>query len=121
MQTRREALGFGAGAVTSLVLDSGNRATESKIVAVTEQDVEPILERNKELRSMEQKSDWGRHIASIPNVIITKWLNEEWASGNTELRPFTKPFDELVAKKLRDPEWAYLRTDGVSHRVGYGQ
>ena len=48
-------------------------------------DVEPILERNKELRSIAQKSDWGRHVASIPNIILTKWLNEEWAKGNTTL------------------------------------
>lgn len=105
---------------TSLTLARGVKPTDSKIIAATEQDVEPILERNKMLRSMEQKSEWGRHIASIPNVILTKWLNEQWAAGNTQLRPFTKPFDELVARKLRDPEWAYLRTDMKSHRVGFG-
>lgn len=75
------------------------------------QDVEPILERNKVLRSMPQRSDWGRHIAIIPNVILTRWLNEEWARGNTTIRLFGEEMDRLVARKLQDPEWAYLRVD----------
>lgn len=75
------------------------------------QDVEPILERNKMLRGEEQRSDWGRHVASIPNVIYVKWLDEEHARGNTSLRMFTPEFDLIVQKKLQDPEWAYLRTD----------
>ena len=82
--------------------------SEKLIIAHSLQDVEPILEHNKALRSMPQKSDWGRHIASIPNVILTKWLNE---ANSPTLRMFSKEFDELVAKKLRDPDWAYLRTD----------
>jgi hypothetical protein len=85
--------------------------SEKLIIAHTVQDVEDILERNKTLRSMPQKSDWGRHIASIPNVILVMWLNEAYALGNTELRMYTKEFDELVARKLKDPEWKYLRTD----------
>jgi hypothetical protein len=80
------------------------------------QDVGPILERNKALRSEPQRSDWGRHIASIPNVIITRWMNE------TGVMPFTKEFDEIIARKLRDPEWAYLRTDNadVQGFMGFG-
>jgi len=75
------------------------------------QDVEAILERNKQLRSMPQKSDWGRHIGTIPCVILEKWLNDEYARGNVSLRMFSSEFDQLVAMKLRDPEWKYLRTD----------
>jgi hypothetical protein len=82
------------------------------------QDVEPILEANKQLRSMEQRSDWGRHVAEIPNVIYVKWLDEEHARGNTSLRLFTPEFDAIVQKKLQDPEWAYLRTD-CSHVNGW--
>jgi hypothetical protein len=96
---------------TDVLLDRADR----RIIAVTTQDVEPILERNKLLRSMPQpprrRADWGRHIASIPNVILVQWLNEEYAAGNTALRMFTAEFNELVARKLRDPDWAYLRTD----------
>jgi hypothetical protein len=92
---------------TRLSLDCG----EKLIVAETIQDVEPILERNHALRSTPQKSDWGRHIACIPNVILVKWLNEEYARGNVGLRLFSKEFDALVAKKLRDPDWKFLRVD----------
>ena len=92
---------------TSLLLDRGER----KIVAVSEQDVEPILAHNAELRGEPQKSEWGRHVATIPNVILVKWLNEEHARGNTRLRLFSKEFDALIAQKLRDPDWKFLRTD----------
>lgn len=72
------------------------------------QDVEPILERNKTLRAETQKSDWGRHIAEIPNIILLKWLNEEGANvlamGADEFRAF-------IRRKLRDPDWRHLRTD----------
>jgi hypothetical protein len=96
---------------TDVLLDRADK----RIIASAWQDVEPILERNKLLRSMPQpprrRGDWGRHIASIPNVILVKWLNEEYAAGNTRLRMFTAEFNELVARKLADPDWAYLRTD----------
>lgn len=75
------------------------------------QDVEPILEHNKVLRALPQKSDWGRHVASIPNVLIERWLNEEHARGNRGMTFGSKEFDALITRKLRDPEWAYLRTD----------
>ena len=92
---------------TDLLLDRGER----KIVAVSEQDVEPILERNHALRGAPQRSDWGRHVATIPNVILVKWLNEEYARGNLSLRMFTREFDALVERKLQDPDWKALRTD----------
>lgn len=92
---------------TRLTLDAG----EGLLVAETMQDVEPILERNKALRSLPQQSDWGRHIATIPNVILVRWLNEEYARGNVGLRIFSKEFDALIARKLRDPDWKHLRTD----------
>ena len=91
---------------TDLVLDRG----EKRIIAVASQDVEPILDRNKALRDEPQAGDWGRHVASVPNVILVRWLNEEYARGNTGLRMFTAEFNRLVARKLRDPDWAYLRT-----------
>lgn len=74
------------------------------------QDVEDIIERNKRLQSETQRSDWGRHIAEIPNVIIERWLNEEWQRGNSSLRLFSPEFNALVKRKLRSSEWAWLRT-----------
>lgn len=83
------------------------------------QDVEPILEHNAALRTMEQKSDWGRHVAKIPNVIYIRWLDEEHKKGNTDLRLFTPEFDAIVQKKLQDPDWAYLRVDKPALQVGF--
>ena len=75
------------------------------------QDVEPVLERNKQLRGETQKSDWGRHVASIPVVELLKWLHEEWNKGNRTIRMFGKEMDELVERKLADPNYKYLRVD----------
>lgn len=101
---------------TRLQLDGDTLAVE------TVQDVEPILENNKRLRSEVQRSDWGRHVATIPNVILTRWLNEEYARGNVTIKLFGKEMDELVARKLKDPEWKYLRTDSaqVQGFMGFG-
>ena len=96
---------------TAILLERAQRARDSKIIVAAAEDVEQILERNKQLRGEPQRSDWGRHVASIPNVILIQWLNEEHARGNTGLRMFTRGFDELIARKLADPDWAYLRTD----------
>jgi len=101
---------------TRLHFDQGNLVVENV------QDVSDILENNKRLRSVAQNSDWGRHVASIPNVIMTRWLNEEYAKGNTSIRLFGPEMDALVERKLKDPEWAYLRTDSaqVQGFMGFG-
>jgi hypothetical protein len=78
------------------------------VVAESIQDVEPILERNKALRGEAQKSDWGRHIGTIPNVLIVKWMNEE---GADVLRMGSEEFGAFIKRKLDDPDWRHLRTD----------
>ena len=94
---------------TELLLDRGRR----KIVAVSIQDVEPILARYRALRGEPQGGhDCARLVADIPAVILVQWLNEEYARGNTHLRLFTREFNETVLRhKLQDPEWKFLRTD----------
>ena len=84
------------------------------------QDCEDIVERNKVLQAEPQRGHF-RHVASIPNVIIVRWLNEEWARGNNVM-PFTPAFDAVIARKLRDPDWAFLRTDSqaVQGWMGFG-
>lgn len=101
---------------TRIILD------DERTVVENVQDVEPIIEQNKALRAERQDSDWGRHVASIPNVIMVRWLNEEWARGNTTIRLFGPEMDALVERKLKDPEWAYLRTDSaqVQGWLGFG-
>ena len=89
---------------TEVLLDHSGR-----VIADTWQDVEPILKANARSRGERQRGEL-RQIASIPNVILLKWLNEEHARGNTELRLFTHEFDEFIERKLADPDWAYLRT-----------
>lgn len=101
------------------MLDTKFHIDNGKVAVEQIQDVEPILERNKMLRTEDQKSDWGRHVASIPNVIYVKWLNEEHARGNMSLRMFTPEFDAIVQKKLQDPEWAYLRVDKPALITGW--
>jgi hypothetical protein len=83
------------------------------------QDVEPVLRSNQKARREEQSSDWGRHVARIPNVIYVRWLHEEHARGNVALRMFSPEFDLIVQKKLADPEWAYLRTDRPKLQAGW--
>lgn len=84
---------------------------ERKLIVNVHQDVEDIIENNKRLQTTPQKSDWGRHVASIPNNIINLWLQQEWDRGNTSITLFGDEFDKLVARKLRDPDWRWLRTD----------
>lgn len=90
-----------------LYVDEG----EKTLTFVNVQDVEPILELNKEQRSETQHSDWGRRIARVPNSIMLQWFYEEQAKGNTSLQMYSEEFDRLVARKLQDPDYAYLRTD----------
>ena len=92
--------------LTRFHFDSGDLHVENI------QDVEGILENNKILRDQRQtKTDGLKHVASIPNVVSIKWLNEEYMRGNVSLRMFTPEWDELVTKKLNDPAWRYLRVD----------
>ena len=100
---------------TKIHLDPGG----ADLTVEHRQDVEPILEWNRASRAEEQRSDWGRHIARIPNVIYVRWLDEEHARGNTHLRLFSPEFDAIVQRKLRDPEWAYLRTDRPKLQAGW--
>lgn len=94
----------------------GDVATQTKLdgkdlVVNRVQDVEDIIERNKRLQNEPQsrKSDF-RHIASIPNIFIERWLNEEYERGNTTITMFGEEMDRLVARKLKDPDWRWLRT-----------
>jgi alpha-galactosidase len=97
------------GVATRLKLDDGDLIVERV------QDCEPILDRNAALRSMGQASlgteTWGRHVASIPCVIMERWLNEELERGNTTIKMFGPEMDKLVQRKLQDPDWKWLRTD----------
>lgn len=72
----------------------------------THQDVEDILDHNKELAKHKQHGDF-RHIASIPNVILNRWIVED---GVNYMSLPSDEFGKLIKRKLRDPDWAWLRT-----------
>jgi hypothetical protein len=92
------------------MVDTTLRLAGRDLVVQSYQDVEDIIERNKALQAEPQKGDF-RHVASIPLNIINQWLQEEWDRGNVGLRMSGPEFDALVAGKLRDPDWRFLRTD----------
>lgn len=103
--------------ITRLSLDRG----EKLIVAESLQDVEPIIDNNKRLQSEEQKSDWGRHIATVPDVLIVKELNREYARGNTQLRYLGPGFDAWFKKTfIQNPEYRDFRTDNPSNPFHLG-
>lgn len=102
------------------MLDTRIHVDGKELTIERTQDVEPIIERNKALQSVEQKSDWGRHIASIPNIFLEQWLNDEWKRGNVGLEFGSDEFWKIVKRKLDDPEWQFLRVDGVSSQTGWG-
>jgi hypothetical protein len=96
------------GPLTRLILDQAPRARDSKIIAVTDQDVEPILEHAKALADEPQRGDFCRHVASVPNVLLVGLLNDEHARGNTGLRMFSPEFNALVECKLAS-DWKHFR------------
>ena len=84
---------------------------EGLLVAESWQDCEDIIENNKKLQGEQQRSEWGRHTASIPCVIINKWLQEEWDRGNVSIAWGSPEFDAIIQKKINDPDWRWLRVD----------
>lgn len=97
-------------------------ASEKTFTLNRVQDVQDIIDNNKRLQGEAQKSDWGRHVATIPNIFLEKWLREEWDKGNVNLQIFTPEFDLLCESKLKDPDWKFLRTDSqqVQGYLGFG-
>lgn len=91
--------------VTRPVVD---RST-GKIAVERVQDVEDIIERNKGLQTTPQdfKTGW-HHIASIPNILIEKWINEDGVSYRELMSP--DGMERIIKRKLRDPDYAWLRT-----------
>lgn len=97
------------------------KLTENRSIAVVSRDdVQAVLDRNKELQTVEQtNTDGFYHRATVPNIFMVKWLNEEWDRGNF-IRYLSPEFNDLVRRKLNDPEYAHLNVGGPRHRVGYG-
>ena len=84
----------------------GNNLVRERI-----QDVEPILDRNKALQNAPQsKSElMGHHIASIPLVIVEKWINEDNFNVLDTAKHGKQAITQFLRRKLSDPDWRYLR------------
>lgn len=70
------------------------------------QDVAPILDDNRQLEQQAQRGDF-RHVGTVPNVLIEKWINEE---GAPVLAMSSDEFARFIRRKLDDPDYRYLRT-----------
>jgi hypothetical protein len=94
----------GDSVVTILHYDEG----DDKLVCERVQDVEPILESNKALQNDGtagySPSKDLRRIASIPLILVEKWLREEG------INVFDRNHWPAVRNKLNSPEYSYLRT-----------
>lgn len=81
---------------------------ESKVTLTHEQDVSPIIERNKALHGHQdwkkaaRKDDLVKY-ASVPNTVIIKWKQE---LGVDLFNPDDR---KKVFKLLNSPEYAYLK------------
>lgn len=81
-------------------------------------DVAPLLDQNKAMANHNDgysKSRELRRVASIPPIVRMKWLTEE---GFDCLDP---QHQDKLAKKLNDPDYAYLRTAGGRLGVSNGR
>lgn len=80
----------------------------NKLVLYHDQDVEPILEKNRMLqndpgyKSRGIKKEW-QHVAHIPDIVVMQWRQEGIDVFNPDHMP-------AVKRKLRDPNWRKLRT-----------
>lgn len=97
------------GQVTDVKFDADGR-----IIVRSRQEADPILEANKaEMNHGRRGREW-RKVATVPNNIIHKWLQEG-------IDIFSGEHQEAVARKLNDPDNRYLRTApgciGVSNGV----
>src|SRR3546814_18509146 len=82
------------------------------IAIETKQDVSRVLDLNKKIRNEFQgykdKGDHHFHLyARIPNVVITKWLNEHG------IDVYDPDHADAVAKLLNSNESQYLRKIGI--------
>ena len=68
------------------------------------QDVTNVIDINKKLQNEDHdRKETMWHAASIPDIIVHKWLNED---GVNILRKENWPW---LRRKLNDPDWQWLR------------
>lgn len=85
-----------------------DRSAEGKFSIVHEQDVSGIIEQNKRMQADTDYKRHGikhdfQHVAHIPDTVVLKWRQEG-------IDVFNKDHTAAIMRKLRDPEYRYLRT-----------
>lgn len=89
--------------------DDGNITVEA------EQDLEPLLDRNKAAANDRGKritSEIANPVATIPPVIALHWLNTEgWWVFDAGKCPDA---EKKLRQKLNDPDWRHLRTSELA-------
>jgi hypothetical protein len=95
------------GIITDVKFD-----TDGRRIIRTRQEVDHILDGNKfqrdHLDHRRYDKSLGRKVAEVPATIIHKWLQEGIDIWSGECQ-------DAIARKLNDPDWAYLRTDNGGH------
>jgi hypothetical protein len=79
-------------------------------VIETRQDVAPVIERNKALRTLNDGFTPSRDVAraaSIPVVVQYEWLKRYGVNV------FDREHEKRIKRLLNDPEWRYLRTSEI--------
>ena len=101
----RRRLSSGPGFTTDFIDDGGGSFTLH-----TRSDVGALLDLNARSydddRMARRKMD-TRHVASISNVVLTKWMREEGITPQEAAHP--EVMDRLLKKKLNDSENAKFR------------
>lgn len=86
--------------------------SEKTFTIRTVQDVNPILENNKALQTLNDGYSPSRElkrVASIPTTIVRKWCKDAGISFRDFLRR-PQEFEAWLGKKLKDPENRFLLT-----------
>lgn len=92
------------------------KAGTKEIVLTHEQDVQAILDRNKEMANNDDKTkrgiknDWW-HYASVPAVVEIEWMQKY---GVDMSNPGHK---KRVFELLNHPDYKYLKTTAMIHTI----
>lgn len=80
---------------------------DGKIHVRRYQDSEEIVDNNKRLQNAGKQPGDMRLIGSIPAIILERWIQED---ATNYLALPKDEFSRLIRRKLRDPDWKWLRT-----------